>query len=133
MPNPLNLSLATGLQSRTEKVKAEIVSLDELEEMSLAEVNQAKKELSRRREQLSLQIDKRKLGQTKKIMDRMDSILEVMGDKLMAEDVPAQDVRHLTDAYKNMLNSLNMISRLDSADGTGNAAMLSIEVRYKGV
>lgn len=131
MPNPMSLELATSVQDRVPRVNAEIVSLDELEEMSLSEVNQAKAELKRRREQLHLQLDQRKLKQTKTIMDRMERILDVMGDKLMEVDVPTQDVKFLTDAYKTMLTSFEKISRLDSVDGTGKAAMLSIEVRYK--
>lgn len=131
MPNPLNLSLATSLQDRTEKVKAEIVGLDELEELSLDEVNKAKKQLDARKKRLQLQLDGKKLKQAESIMDNMGLILSSMTNKLMAEDVPAQDVKFLASAYADMLKSLNTISRLDSIDGTGKATMLSIEVRYK--
>lgn len=131
MPNPLNLSLATSLQDRTEKVKAEIVGLDELEELSLDEVNKAKKQLDSRKKRLQLKLDGRKLKQAEKIMDNMDATLGRMEEQLVSDEMSAQDVKFLSDAYKNMLNSLNTISRLDSIDGTGKATMLSIEVKYK--
>lgn len=130
MPNPLNLSLATGLQSRTEKVKAEIVSLDEIEEMSLSEVNRAKEQLKKRKQRLQLQIDKQKIEQQSEIMNNMMKFLNKIGEGL-DNDASAMDLKFLTDGYNNQLKALNTISRLDSIDGTGKAAMLSIEVRYK--
>lgn len=132
MPNPLNLELATGLQDRVEKVQAEIVSLDDLEEMSLEEVNRAKKQLENQRKKVQLKLDGKKLQQAGQIIDNMSLILSSMTNKLLSEDVPAQDVKFLASAYSDMLKSLNNVSRLDSVDGTGTAAMLSIEVRYKG-
>lgn len=131
MPNPLNLSLATELNNNIEKVPAEIVSLDDLEEMSLVEVNRAKKQLSERKKRLQLQLDGRKLTQAQRIMDNMDLALDRMTECLLSPDMSPKDVQLLTDAYKNLLNSLNTISRLDSVDGTGKATMLSIEVKYK--
>lgn len=132
MPNPLNLELATGLKDKVEKVYAEIVSLDELEEMSLAEVNRAKKQLDNRRKRVQLKLDGKKLEQAEQIIDNMSLILNSMTNKLLSDDVSAQDVKFLASAYSDMLKSLNNVSRLDSVDGTGTAAMLSIEVRYKG-
>lgn len=129
MPNSLNLSLATSVQDRTEHVKAEIVSLDELEEMSLAEVNQAKVELEKRRNTLQLRLDKRKLKQAESIMDIMDGTLDAMITKLSMNDVPARDLSDLSKTYSEMLKSLNTISRLDSVDGRGTAQMIHIEVR----
>lgn len=133
MPNPLNLSLATSVQDGTEHVKAEIVSLDELEEMSLAEVNKAKKQLSEKRKRVQLKLDGKKLQQAESIIDNMSMILSAMTNKLIMDDVPAKDVSDLARAYADMLKSLNNVSRLDSVDGAGTAAMLSIEVRYKGM
>lgn len=132
MPNPLNLSLASEVQPiRAEVVNAEIVSIDELEEMSISEVNRAKKELSKKKQRLQLQLDGHKLSQATKIMNNMDMVLNRMAEGWSSENVSAMDLKFLTEAYKNLLNSLNMISRLDSVDGTGRATKLSIEVKYK--
>lgn len=132
MPNPMNLSLSTELQARqTEKVTAEIVDLDELEEMSLVEVNKAKKQLSEKKKRLQLQLDGRKLKQATQIMDNMDMVLGRMAEGWSSDNVSAMDLKFLTEAYKNLLGSLNTISRLDSIDGTGRATKLSIEVKYK--
>lgn len=131
MPNPLNLTLAEGLSDKIEKIPAEIVEIDKLEEMSLAEVQKAKRELSERKKRLQLQVDKRKLDQTTKIIDRMDMILDRMAEGYSAKVVPAQDLRFLAAAYSDMLKNLNTISRLDSVDGGGRATKLSIEVKYK--
>lgn len=133
MPNPLSVSLAGGILDRgVEHVQAEIVSLDELEELSLEEVQQAKKKLSEKRKRVQLKLDGKKLDQANSIIDNMSMILSAMTNKLCMEDVPARDVSDLAKAYSDMLKSLNNVSRLDSVDGTGTAAMLSIEVRYKG-
>lgn len=132
MSNPMNLSLSTELQTRqTEKVTAEIVDLDELEEMSLVEVNKAKKQLSEKKKRLQLQLDGRKLNQATQIMDNMDMALNRMAEGWSSDNVSAMDLKFLTEAYKNLLASLNTISRLDSIDGTGRATKLSIEVKYK--
>lgn len=129
MPNPLNLSLSTEVKEHIPNVDAELVSLDELEEMTLEDVNRAKKQLSARKQRLQLQIDDRKIKQAENIIDKMDMILDAMTGKLLDNDVDAVAVEKLTTAYKNMLGSLNTISRLDSIDGTGRATKLVLEVR----
>lgn len=130
MPNPLNLSLSTEVEKENiPHVSAEIVSLDELEEMTLEDVNRAKQQLAARKQKLQLQVDSRKIKQTTQIVDQMDAILDAMMEKLKADDVDAFAVEKLTNAYKNMLGSLNTISRLDSIDGTGRATKLVLEVR----
>lgn len=131
MPNSLDLSLSNTIKPRIEHVDAELVGLDELEEMTLDEVNRAKKQLSERRKRVQLKLDKNKIEQSERIMDTMSAILSTMAIKLSECDVPARDVRDLANAYSEMLKSLNMVTRLDSVDGTGRATMLSIEVRYK--
>lgn len=129
MPNPLNLSLSTEVKDNIPHIDAELVPLDDLEEMTLDEVNRAKKQLSARKQKLQLQVDDRKLKQTMSIVNNMDKILDTMMIKLTADEVNAMDVKMLADAYKNMLGSLNSISRLDSIDGTGRATKLVLEVR----
>lgn len=131
MPNSLDLSLSNTIKPKIEHVDAELVGLDELEEMTLDEVNRAKKQLSERRKRVQLKLDKNKIEQSERIMDTMSAILSTMAIKLSECDVPARDVRDLANAYSEMLKSLNMVTRLDSVDGTGRATMLSIEVRYK--
>lgn len=130
MPNPLNLSLSTEVEKENiPHVPAEIVSLDELEEMTLEDVNRAKKQLSARKQRLQLQIDDKKIKQSQEIIDKMEMILDAMTQKLLDDDIDAFAVEKLTTAYKNMLGSLNTISRLDSIDGTGRATKLVLEVR----
>lgn len=130
MPNPLNLSLSTEVQKEeVPHVPAEIVSLDELEEMTLEDVNRAKKQLSARKQRLQLQIDDKKIKQSRDIIDKMEMILDAMTRKLLDDEIDAFAIEKLTTAYKNMLGSLNTISRLDSIDGTGRATKLVLEVR----
>lgn len=130
MPNPLNLSLSTEVEKESiPHVSAEIVSLDELEEMTLEDVNRAKKQLSARKQRLQLQIDDKKIKQSQEIIDKMEMILDAMTRKLLDDDIDAFAIEKLTTAYKNMLGSLNTISRLDSIDGTGRATKLVLEVR----
>lgn len=97
--------------------------------MTLDDVNRAKKQLAARKQKLQLQVDSRKIQQTTQIVNQMDAILDAMMEKLKADDVDAFAVEKLTTAYKNMLGSLNTISRLDSIDGTGRATKLVLEVR----
>lgn len=130
MPNPLNLSLSTEVEKENiPHVSAELVSLDELEEMTLEDVNRAKKQLSARKQRLQLQIDDKKIKQSQEIIEKMEMILNAMTQKLLDDDIDAFAVEKLTTAYKNMLGSLNTISRLDSIDGTGRATKLVLEVR----
>lgn len=131
MPNSLDLSLSKEIFPKVEHVDAELVSIDELEEMSLEEVQRAKKQLAEQRKRVQLSLDKNKIRQSKEIMNNMGSILNVMARKLAEDDVSAKDVRDLSSAYSELIKSLNMITRLDSVDGTGRATMLSIEVKYK--
>lgn len=132
MPNPLNLSLSQEIQlKQPEKVNAEIVDVEQLEEMSLVEIQKAKAQLTERKKRLQLQLDSRKLEQAKSIMNNMDMTLNRMAEGWSSDKVSAMDLKFLTEAYKNLLNSLNLISRLDSIDGTGRATKLSIEVKYK--
>lgn len=97
--------------------------------MTLEDVNRAKKQLSARKQRLQLQIDDKKIKQSKEIIDKMEMILDAMTRKLLDDDIDAFAVEKLTTAYKNMLGSLNTISRLDSIDGTGRATKLVLEVR----
>lgn len=97
--------------------------------MTLEDVNRAKKQLSARKQRLQLQIDDRKIRQATSIIDQMEMILNAMTVKLTDVEVDAFAVEKLTTAYKNMLGSLNTISRLDSIDGTGRATQLILTVR----
>lgn len=67
----------------------EIVSAEELEEMSLSDYQAMKKMLESRKKQLSLVVDSKKLGQVLKIVDKMEMFLD-----MMSEDKPAMDIEH---------------------------------------
>lgn len=133
MPNSLNLVLAESAKrsNETEKVSAELVSVEELEVMTLADINRAKQELSKRRQSMQFRVDDAKLKQTKKLLNIMDNTLDSMLSGYTSGEMTAKDASDLSRTYESLLKSLNMVSRLDSVDGGGRATKLSIEVKYK--
>lgn len=133
MPNSLNLVLAESAKrsNEPEKVSAELVSVEELEVMTLADINRAKQELSKRRQSMQFRVDDAKLKQTKKLLNIMDNTLDSMLSGYTSGEMTAKDASDLSRTYESLLKSLNMVSRLDSVDGGGRATKLSIEVKYK--
>lgn len=128
MENKRELQLAESLIPEVQKVQAELLEPDVLEEMSLTEYNKQKQLLEAKRKQLSLILDGRKLEQAKRIIDSMDMILDRISEGYDKEVVSAMDLKFLADAYDKMQKSLERISRLDSLDGDGRAARISIKI-----
>lgn len=128
MANKRELQLAESLIPEVQKVQAELLEPDVLEEMSLTEYNKQKQLLEAKRKQLSLMLDGRKLEQAKRIIDSMDMILDRISEGYDKEVVSAMDLKFLADAYDKMQKSLERISRLDSLDGDGRAARISIKI-----
>lgn len=128
MANKRELQLAESLIPEVQKVQAELLEPDVLEGMSLTEYNEQKQLLEAKRKQLSLILDGRKLEQAKRIIDSMDMILDRISEGYDKEVVSAMDLKFLADAYDKMQKSLERISRLDSLDGDGRAARISIKI-----
>lgn len=132
MARKRDLQLAESLLPEVQKVQAELVQPEVLEEMSLAEYNNEKKLLEAKRKHLSLVLDKKRLNQAERIMNHMEMILDRIGEGYDREIVPAMDLKFLTDSYLNMQKALERVARLDSLDEKGTAARLNIEVRFEG-
>lgn len=132
MANKRELQLAESLIPEVQKVQAELLEPNVLEEMSLTEYNEQKKWLEAQRKQLSLILDKRKLKHAGKIMDSMDIVLERIGEAYTKDAVSAMDLKFLTESYLNLQKALGNTARFDSLDGKGNAARINIEVRFEG-
>lgn len=128
MANKRELQLAESLIPEVQKVQAELLEPDVLEEMSLTEYNKQKQLLEAKRKHLFLILDGRKLEQAKRIIDSMDMILDRISEGYDKEVVSAMDLKFLADAYDKMQKSLDRISRLDSLDGDGRAARISIKI-----
>lgn len=132
MARKKDLQLAESLLPEVQKVQAELVQPEVLEEMSLAEYNNEKKLLEAKRKHLSLVLDKKRLNQAERIMGHMEMILDRIGEGYNREIVSAMDLKFLTDSYLNMQKALERVARLDSLDEKGTAARLNIEVRFEG-
>lgn len=132
MARKRDLQLAESLLPEVQKVQAELVQPEVLEEMSLSEYNNEKKLLEAKRKYLSLVLDKKRLNQAERIMNHMEMILDRIGEGYDREIVSAMDLKFLTDSYLNMQKALERVARLDSLDEKGTAARLNIEVRFKG-
>lgn len=132
MARKRDLQLAESLLPEVQKVQAELLEPEALEEMSLAEYNNEKKFLEARRKHLSLVLDKKRLNQAERIMNHMEMILDRIGEGYAREIVSAMDLKFLTDSYLNMQKALERVARLDSLDEKGTAARLNIEVRFEG-
>lgn len=129
MSKKRELQLAESLIPQVQKVQAEIMEPEVLEEMSLAEYNQQKLLLESKRKTLSLMLDGKKLKQATRIIDSMDMILDRISEGYDKELVSAMDLKFLTEAYEKMQKSLERITRMDSLDGEGKAARISIEIK----
>lgn len=128
MARKRELQLAESLLPEVQKVQAELVQPEVLEEMSLAEYNNEKKLLEAKRKHLSLVLDKKRLNQAERIMNHMEMILDRIGEGYDREIVSAMDLKFLTDSYLNMQKALERVARLDSLDEKGTAARISIKI-----
>lgn len=130
MPKKRELELAESLIPNVPKMQAELVEPDVLEAMSLSEYNKQKEIIKIKRDQLRLVLDGRKLDQAEKIINNMDMILDRIAQGFDPESVSAMDLKCLADAYDKQQKSLDRISRMDSLNGEGDAAFISVEVRF---
>lgn len=134
--NNEELSLAT-LQGEVEHVEAELVpDFDTYERQSLAVQKKTKEALESKRNAVMISLDNRKLSQAQKIFDGMENIQELFADPEIMKKVrlntrTAMDLKFLSESYAKMLDSMQKLTRLDTVDGQGNPARLSLAVQLK--
>lgn len=118
------------LHSDIQPQDVEVLSVDQLEIMSMAELQEEKNKLEQRRNAVLLKLDMERLIQAEKIINRMDYALDRMIGYYDEEgnlvDISAMDFKLLTDGYKNLMNAYNMVTRLDSVNSSGTASRLSL-------
>jgi hypothetical protein len=144
MINNDTFSLATNemslakLNGDEELAEAEILtSVDEFEEMSLSVQKKNKEQLAALKNKVMYSLDKRKLQEAQKLLGGMENIGELFSDpeilsKVKENTKTAMDLKFLSEAYSKMLDSQQKLMRLDSVDGQGNAAKISLAVQFEG-
>lgn len=131
-----NLELANSLQMVV-PIQSNLFDTDNLEQMSIAEFQQKKDLLSNMKQQVMLQVDSKKMEQALKVMHAMDILLNRMIDINSDEDgnpiVPsAKEMKEYAGAYRDLVGTLNVLSRMDSIDSTGRAANIYLRVEFEG-
>lgn len=124
-------------ESVKEQQELEIVQVNDIETMTLSEALAKKQELAKRREQVMLTVDGRRLQQTIKVMDAMDIALDNMISGCSYDkdgnviNMSAADFKAYSDGYKNLSQTLERISRLDSVDSGGKSGRLSLKIEFE--
>ncbi len=119
-----------------ESEEVELVPVEQVEVMSLSQLQEEKQKLAARRNQVMLKLDGRRLDQSVKVMDAMDVALTNMMNNFTFDEegkpvqLTAMDFKFYSDAYKNLVSSLNTISRLDSVDSGGKAGRVSLKIEF---
>lgn len=134
-----DLELAALIQENTDiaNQEVELVPTEEVEIMSLSQLQQEKQQLAQKRNMIMLRLDGRRLDQSIKIMDAMDVALSKMINDFVLDDdgnpvrMSAMDFKFYSDAYKNLSSSLTTVSRLDSVDSGGKAGRLSLKIEFE--
>lgn len=135
---PKELELASMIQESAdlENQEVEILPVEQVEVMSMSQLQEEKQKLAARRNQVMLKLDGRRLDQSIKIMDAMDVALANMINNFTFDEegnpvqMTAMDFKFYSDAYKNLVNSLNTVSRLDSVDSGGKAGRVSLKIEF---
>lgn len=135
---PKELELAELIQEsgNIESQEIELVTVEQAELMSMSQLQEEKQKLAARRNQVMLKLDGRRLDQSIKIMDAMDVALDKMINQVSydeegnATELSAMDFKFYSDAYKNLSNSLQTVSRLDSVDTGGKAGRVSLKIEF---
>ncbi len=114
--------------------EVELVPVEQVEIMSLSQLNEEKKKLAARKAKVQLENDKNRIEQSKIVIQRMSMILEKMlgyyDESGNIIDVSPMDMKLLTEAYKNMITSYNMVTRIDSVDSGGKAGRVSLKIEF---
>lgn len=135
---PKELELAELIQEsgNIESEEIELVPVEQVEIMSMSQLQEEKQKLAARRNQVMLKLDGRRLDQSIKIMDAMDVALDKMINQVSYDEegnvveLSAMDFKFYSDAYKNLSNSLQTVSRLDSVDTGGKAGRVSLKIEF---
>lgn len=130
------VSLAT-LTDGPEHVEAELLPIAEYEEISLSQQNEYKKALSNLKQRVMLTLDQRKLEEAQKLLSGIETISDMFSDpevmgKIKDNIRGPMDLKFLAESYAKLIDSQQKLMRLDSVDGQGNAARLSLAVQFKG-
>lgn len=133
-----DLELAEIIQESVENKneEVELVSVEQVEMMSMSQLQEEKQKLAARRNEVMLKLDGRRLDQSVKIMDAMDVALSKMINDFTFDEegnpvqMSAMDFKFYSDAYKNLSNSLSTVSRLDSVDTGGKAGRVSLKIEF---
>lgn len=126
------------LSGEDEVMTAEIVSTPEdFQEMSLSVLNANKKALASIKTQVMLTLDQKKLAEAEKLISGIENIGEIFADKEIMKKIKANvkttmDIKFLAEAQAKMIDSSQKLSRLDSIDGQGTAAKISLAVQFEG-
>lgn len=121
-----------------ESAPAEIVSTPEdFEEMSLSVQKKNKEVLANIKNKVMLSLDQRKLNEAQKIISGMENIGDIFSDPEIMDKVKknvktTMDMKFLAEAYAKLLDSTQKLTRLDSIDGQGTAAKISLAVQFEG-
>lgn len=121
-----------------EHIEAEMLdSTDDFEEMTLAVQEKNKKALSNLKSKVMLSLDENKLKQAQKILFAAENIGEMFSDKQILDAVrrntkTAMDMKFLSEAYGKLVDVQQKLMRLDSVDGQGNAARISLDIKFGG-
>lgn len=117
--------------------EVELVSIENVEAMSMSEVLSAKQELAARRQAVMLKLDGRRLKQATQVMDVMDVVLGRMKEQYSFDEegemtgMSAMDFKLYSDAYKNLAGTLDKVARLDSVDTGGKSTRISLKIEYE--
>lgn len=135
MPKKNNEVLDLVEKAANQEAEIELLDTDSLETMTLAECQAAKQALEKRRTMVMLQLDGRRLDQTIKIMDAMDSALDNMigsyDDEGHYQTPTAMDFKFYSDAYKNLVTAFEKVARLDSIDTSGTVGEINLKIEFK--
>lgn len=130
------MSLAT-LTDGTEKVEAELLSVSDYEEITLSQQKQYKQALGNLKQRVMLTLDQKKLVEAQKLISGIENISDMFSDVEIIEKVKeniksAMDLKFLAESYAKLVDSQQKLMRIDSLDGEGSAAKLSLAVQFKG-
>lgn len=131
------VSIAT-LTNETEHVEATLMPMvEDYESITLSQQKKAKEALGNLKKRVMLSLDKRKLGEAQKLFAAAENISELFSDIEIMERVKentksAMDLKFLAESYAKIIDSQQKLMRLDSIDGQGNAAKLSLAIKFNG-
>lgn len=122
-------------EAAKEEEEIELVNAEIVDIMTIDQIQDERKKLEKRRSEVLLKLDKKRLVQAEKIVQAMDLALDKMIGYYDSDgnlvDVSAMDFKFLTDGYKNLINAYNLVTRLDSVSTTGKTGRISLEVEFE--